>query len=160
MKDFHGKRRRGKESRNQIEIRPAASSEEGVLQQARRFRYGPFGLQELAKKRKRRATKPRNTDLTPMDTCIEAPGVIQGLSPQPILFAKTSAGGKNDHITPLSNCTSQPTGGKRPAQGDVSAGRRLHPQPSLTPLLGSMDPFKTLPLPDYPRTEILISYGP
>ena len=74
MKDFYGKRRQGKEPNYQAEILSAASSKEGVSQQARRFKNGPHGLQELAKKRKRQGSLPQKTQTSqPLDAICIAP---------------------------------------------------------------------------------------
>lgn len=165
MKDYYGKRRQGKEPNYQAEILSAASSKEGVQQQARRFKNGPHGLQELVKKRKRQGSLPQKTQTSPpLDAICIAPreNNLATSSPQ-FLFAQ--AGSEDTPFTLSGNYTAQSrrgsNGGLR-GQGDTpDASSRDQPihSDSLVSALGSWDPFDTLPIPNDSRTQTLIYHG-
>lgn len=165
MKDFYGKRRQGKETNYQAEILSAASSKEGVLQQARRFRNGPHGLQELAKKRKRQGSATQKLQSSPpLDAaCIDARRDAQEASPQ-FLFAQAE-GGEGDRFTLSGNCRSQSLDGSGdawPVQGnasDLDSRPQFIGYDPLASVLRPGDPFDTLPLPNCARTQILIYHG-
>jgi hypothetical protein len=162
MKDFYGKRRQGKEPNHQAEIISAASSKEGVSQQVRRFKNGPHGLQEQAKKRRRRSTPRKSESLTPLNaSCVEAPRVAPST---PFTHLPFSQAVEDDVFTLSGNCTSQPVdpSGSRPVQGNAPALDNrdlLIGSGPLALISGSGDPFDTLPLPNCPRTQILIYHG-
>jgi hypothetical protein len=166
MKDFYDKRRHGKEPNCQPEILPAASSKEGVSQQARRFKNGPHGLQEVAKKRKRQAsTTHKNESSLPLhEACIDTVGIAQASSPPDFLFAQAD-GGENESFTFSGNSEGQSIGGSRglrPVESDASdlgcRSQSIGSDP-LASALGAGDPFDTLPLSNFPRAQILIYHG-
>lgn len=164
MRDFYGKRRQGKEPNYQPEILSAASSKEGVSQQARRFKNGPHGLQELGKKRKRQGSAMQKCENSPPlnATCIDTQTTT---SPQ-FLFAQIDGGaGEETSFTPSGNFEDQScgaSGGALRRRGDAW-DPDSRDQPIRSDLVGSLfvagDPFDILPLPNCPRTQILIYHG-
>lgn len=165
MKDFYGRRRQGKEPNRLPRILSAASSKEGVSQQARRFKNGPQGLQEMSKKRRTRTPTQKRENSTPLNaTCIDAPRIAHTTS-SPHYLSAQAEDGEDDPFTFSGNCASQSphcSGGVRPAQGDASALNSRDHLIGSDPLAFvsvSVDPFDTLPLPNCPRTQILIYHG-
>ena len=166
MRDFYGKRRQGKEPNYQAELLSAASSKEGVLQQARRFKNGPHGLQELAKKRKRQGSLPHKTQTSPpLDAICIAPRENTSVTPSPHFLFAHGNGGEECSFALSSNCSAQSQGSSGSGlwgQGDTpdtsSRDQPIRPD-SLASALGSWDPFDTLPIPNGPRTQILIYHG-
>jgi hypothetical protein len=166
MRDFYGKRRQGKEPNYQAEILSAASSKEGVSQQARRFKNGPNGLQELAKKRKKQCSGSHKTETSPpLDATCIAPRENTSVTCSPQFLFAHADGGEDTPFTLSGNCIAQ----SRSGSGDGLRGQDDSPDPgsrdepirsdSLVSVLGSLDPFDTLPIPNNPRTQILIYHG-
>ena len=110
MRDFYDKRRQGKEPNYQLEILSAASSKNGVSQQARRFKNGPHGLQELGRKRKKECRAVQKCENPPSlnATCINTQATT---SPQ-FLFGQGGAGvgGEETSFTPSCNMRSRSYG--------------------------------------------------
>ena len=165
MKDYYGKMKQGNHPNKPPQILSAANSKEGVEQQARRFKNGPHGLQELAKRRRRHSTKQTRENSTPRNgTHNPAFMIAPSLSPPHFLVTQVE-GGEDDPFTLSGNCTSQsPTclGGVREAQVDepaVHSREHLIAPDPLTYISASVDPFDALPLSNCPRTHILIYHG-
>ena len=166
MRDFYGKRRQGKEPNHEAEMLSAASSKEGVSQQARRFKNGPHGLQELARKRKRQGSLPHKPqNLPPLDAICIAPRENPSATSSSQSSFGQAARSEETPFTLSGNYTAQSQGGSSGGlrgQSDTtdpsSREQPIRPD-SLVSDLGSWDPFDTLPISNTPRTQILIYHG-
>ena len=123
--------------------------------------YGPLGLQELVKKRSQGAITHEIQRSTSIDARIDAPRVAPNQPLLHLLFAQTHGSGEDVHFTLSGNCASQPSDPMRSVQGDILAleNRDRIGSDTLAPLLGSVDPFDTLPQPKCPQIQILIYHG-
>jgi hypothetical protein len=167
MRDFYGKRRSGKRQISQAESASSALINQSESLQTHRFKVGPRGLQELAKKRKRGTSGPTKSSI-PASHSVD-PKCSQVLQEEQ---SELNLDETPQLISSLGNCNYQsvnntptrfvepPTafGGVSEADCEADFVGGVPASPTLEQS-GILDPFNTLPVPNSPRTKILLHHG-
>ena len=151
MKVYHEKRRQGKEPHHDAEIRSAGSVKQGAPQ-VLRCKSGPDGLRELAKRRKRQGSTARKREgrAPTLNTCV-IPAQTASATPLTPLH-------KNESF----DLSIDRPGEERPAKNHETAlhnPAHLIGSDALVTISGAVDPFCTLPLPVFPRIQVLLYHG-
>jgi len=180
MRNFYEKRKQRRRASGLPELASAFSKAEGASKQTHRFKVGPQGLQEVTKRvRKRKSILPQAEDAHAVGKydCVNRDvvhdagsiGLFQHSTLPDMPVNSGYSEQPNDTVTGVGQC---PFGGTaftgevtyQSAHLDID---NRNDEPCLLPAIpasptrgaGGIDPFNTLPLPNSPRTQILLYHG-
>jgi len=142
MKDFYGKQRNT--------VKSCAASRGVATCQTQRFRVGPQGLQELKRRRKRETRGVDKSPPVPSHWTIISNTPCLSLSPTTNPVESTPP----TRQSTFAECGQWSYGSRKISESDNL--------PSIDPIIGYpglLDPFNTLPVPNNPRTKILLYHG-
>lgn len=180
MRDFYEKRKQRRRGSGLPELASAFSKAEGASKQTHRFKVGPQGLHEVTRRgRKRKSILPQTEDAHSVGKydCVnrdfvhdaEFIGLFQHSTPPDMPINSGCSEQPNDTVTGVGQCS---FGGTAFTDEETYQSTHLdidnrNDEPCLLPAIpasltggaGGIDPFNTLPLPNSPRTQMLLYHG-